>query len=144
MKSAMLGRALSLAGVATAHAADPYLADRPHDFLGQSIGPGHCVDYVKAAAGVPNTAAWQPGPSVRGNAAIRPGTAIATFEPDGTYASRTGSHAAIYLGQDENGLWVLDQWRGQPVHRRLIRFKGDGRGKNGSKSNNGDLFAVIH
>ena len=59
MKSAMLGLALSLAGVATVHAAGPYLADRPHDFLGQSIGPGHCVDYVKAAAGVPNTHSGQ-------------------------------------------------------------------------------------
>ena len=144
MKRAILGLALSLAGVAAAHAAGPYLADRPHGFLGQSIGPGHCVDYVKAAAGVPHTAAWRPGPPVRGNAAIRPGTAIATFEADGTYASRTGSHAAIYLDQDENGIWVLDQWLGQPVHRRLVRFKGDEGKDGGGKSNNGDLFAVIH
>ena len=54
----------------------------------------------------------------------------------------SGNHAAIYLYQDERGLWVYDQWQGQPVHKRLIRFAG-GSGKWGSKSNDGTRFAVI-
>ena len=32
--------------------------------------------------------------------------------------------AAIYLYQDARGIWVYDQWQGQPVHKRLIRFEG--------------------
>ena len=72
-----------------------------------------------------------------------PGTAIATFEADGTYTSRSGNHAAIYVGQDEAGLWVYDQWRGQPVHHRLIRFMGGRGAGQGNKSNDGNLYVVI-
>jgi len=121
----------------------PYLAARPEAFEGRVVGAGHCVDFVKAAAGVPRTAEWRRGAAVRGNRHLRRGTAIATFEADGTYTSRSGNHAAIYLDQDATGIWVYDQWRGQPVHKRLIRFEG-GRGSGrGSKSNDGKRFAVI-
>jgi hypothetical protein len=107
------------------------------------VGNGHCVPFVQMVAGLPRTAEWSPGPWVKGNRQIPPGTPIATFEPDGTYRSRTGSHAAIYVGQDSKGLWVYDQWQGQPVHKRLIRFAG-GLGKaNGSKSNDGTKYRVI-
>jgi hypothetical protein len=102
----------------------PYVAARPEALEGEVIGSGHCVDFVTAAAGVPRTALWQEGAQVRGNPHIEPGTAIATFEPDGTYTSETGNHAAISLYQDEVGIWVYDQWQGQPVHKRLIRFRG--------------------
>jgi hypothetical protein len=101
------------------------------------------VDFVKAAAGVPLTAAWQEGAEVRGNPHIARGTAIATFESDGSYTSESGNHAAIYLEQDDHGIWVYDQWRGQPVHKRLIRFEGGSGAKGGSKSNDGRRFAVI-
>ena len=37
----------------------PYIAARPEAFEGRVIGAGYCVDFVKAAAGVPLTAAWQ-------------------------------------------------------------------------------------
>ena len=124
-------------------AAGPYLAAHPEAFAGEVVGDGHCVALVKAAAGAPPTSAWRRGALVRGNPAIARGTAIATFEADGTYTSRSGNHAAIYLGQDAAGIWVYDQWRGQPAHRRLIRFEG-GRGSDrGSKSNDGKRFAVI-
>jgi hypothetical protein len=83
------------------------------------------------------------GARVRGNPHIAPGTAIATFEPDGSYTSETGNHAAIYLTQDDQGIWVYDQWQGQPVHKRLIRFEGGAGAKQGSKSNDGNRFAVI-
>jgi hypothetical protein len=62
---------------------------------------------------------------------------------DGSYRSESGSHAAIYLHQDEDGIWVYDQWRGQPVHKRLIRYEGGSGAKRGSKSNDGRRFAVI-
>jgi hypothetical protein len=115
----------------------------PRGIRGPGVGAGHCVDLVKAAAGAPRTAEWRRGAAVRGNPHIRRGTAIATFEADGTYTSEPGNHAAIYLGQDATGIWVYDQWRGQPVHKRLIRFEG-GRGSGrGSKSNDGKRFAVI-
>jgi hypothetical protein len=98
---------------------------------------------VQAAAGAPLTAAWRAGAAVHGNPEIAPGTAIATFETDGTYTNESGNHAAIYLDQDDRGIWVYDQWQGQPVARRLIRFEG-GSGKAwGSKSNDGSRFAVI-
>jgi hypothetical protein len=38
---------------------------------------------------------------------------------------------------------VYDQWRGQPVHKRLIRFEGGEGAKKGNKSNNGNLYRVI-
>ena len=121
----------------------PYIAARPEAFEGRVIGAGHCVDFVKAAAGVPRTAAWQEGAPVPGNPRLARGTAIATFGSDGRYTSETGNHAAIYLHQDERGIWVYDQWQGQPVHQRLIRFEGGSGAKRGSKSNDGRRFAVI-
>ena len=121
----------------------PYIAARPEAFEGRVIGAGYCVDFVKAAAGLPRTAAWRQGAEVRGNPHIAPGTAIATFNSDGGYTSKSGNHAAIYLYQDNRGIWVYDQWRGQPVHKRLIRFEGGSGTKWGSKSNNGRRFAVI-
>jgi hypothetical protein len=107
------------------------------------IGAGYCVDFVKASAGVPRTDAWQKGAEVRGNPHLPPGTAIATFESDGSYTSESGNHAAIYLDQDERGIWVYDQWQGQPVHKRPILFEGGSGGKWGSKSNDRTRFAVI-
>jgi hypothetical protein len=121
----------------------PYIAARPEAFEGTVIGAGYCVDFVKAAAGVPLTTAWKEGAPVRGNPHIAPGTAIATFESDGSYTSESGNHAAIYLYQDDHGIWVYDQWRGQPVQKRLIRFEGGSGAKRGSKSNDGRRFAVI-
>jgi hypothetical protein len=121
----------------------PYLAARPEAFEGRVVGEGHCVDLVKAAAGLPQTAAWRKGAEVYGNSHIARGTAIATFEADGTYTNESGNHAAIYLYQDDRGIWVYDQWLGQPVHKRLIRFEGGGGSGKGSKSNDGKRFAVI-
>ena len=46
-----------------------------------------------------------------GNKDLSPGTAIATFE-NGRYPNRPhGNHAAFYLGQVANGIYVVDQWR---------------------------------
>ena len=79
---------------------------------------------------------------MKGATTIARGTAIATFV-NGIYPSnKTGNHAAIYLEQDANGLWVYDQWAAKPdkvVSKRLLRFKAG----QGSASNDGDAFSVI-
>jgi hypothetical protein len=75
------------------------------------------------------------GEQVKGNSNLVPGTAIATFGPNGKYA---GGHAAVYMGQDQNGIQVMDQWVGHPVAPRTIRWDGE------TPSNNGSLFHVIN
>ncbi len=72
---------------------------------------------------------------MQGNTGLAPDTAIATFEgPNERYLG----HAAIYMGQNGEGLQVIDQWNGQTAHRRLIRFKNHGKA-----SNDGSKFYVI-
>ncbi|MBK6594268.1 MAG: BPSL0067 family protein [Burkholderiales bacterium] len=116
-----------------------FVAPNPRAFLGQIVGDGQCVAYVKAAAGCPQTSKWTSGAIVKGSN-VPAGTAIATFQ-DGDYGNHTDgrSHAAIFLSQDSKGLVVLDQWNGQVVHQRTIRFKGG----NGEPRNDGDAFSVI-
>ena len=121
----------------------PYIAASPEAFEGRVIGAGYCVDFVKVAAGVPLTTLWRESAAVRGNPDLAPGTAIATVEADGTYTSESANHAAIYLSQDNGGIWVYDQWQGQPVHKRLIPFEGGSGAKWGSKSNDARRLAVI-
>ena len=53
---------------------------------------------------------------VQGNTNIRPGTAIATFDKDGHY----NGHAAIYLGQDADGIQAIDQWNIRDRQGRII------------------------
>ncbi len=86
---------------------------------------------------------------VRGDTALAPGTAIATFDANGRYANHShGNHAAIYLSQDANGIRVIDQWNRrnaqgrivsqQPPHIRVLQFD-DRRGA----SDNGNRFSVV-
>jgi hypothetical protein len=84
-----------------------YVADNPRQWIGHDfVGTGECAPLVEKATGAPPSKDWRRGVPVRGNANIRPGTAIATFDNNGRY----GGHAAIYLGQDHHGLRVIDQW----------------------------------
>ncbi|MGE0222244.1 MAG: BPSL0067 family protein [Acetobacteraceae bacterium] len=116
-----------------------YIATDPDSELGKVVGNGHCVAYVKQVSGAPASSLWKQGEAVRGND-LPVGTAIATFQ-DGRYQNATNgnSHAAIYLSQDSSGIWVYDQWLGQPVHKRLIRFRGGA----GTPNNDGDAYAVV-
>lgn len=100
-----------------------YMDPLPGSDLGNVVGDGQCVAYVKKAAGCPITANWKPGRVVKGNN-IERGTAIARFGPDGKYINESGKgHAAIYDTQDSvNGLKVWDQWTGQAVHSHYLRF----------------------
>jgi hypothetical protein len=123
-----------------------YVADvaKAKGMIGKLVGTGQCVAFVQAATLAPLTSSWKVGETVKGNLALRPGTVIATFDPDGRYGNHLDgrSHAAIYLGQDAVGLQVLDQWTGhvkQPVHQRTIRF----RNGQGLRVNDGDQFNVV-
>jgi hypothetical protein len=109
-------------------------------YSGQCVGSGQCVALVQSATGVGNTSTWSEGQSVQG-ANIPVGTAIATFDQSGTYANATdgSSHAAIYLGQDANGIQVLDQWSGHAASVRTLPFSNSG-----SAANNGSAFYVIN
>ena len=91
--------------------------------MGKVVGSGHCVPFVREVTGLPSTASWRRGDPVQGSD-IPPGTAIATFDPNGRYGNHTDgrSHAAIYLSENADGsLEVIDQWVGQAVHQRTIR-----------------------
>jgi hypothetical protein len=121
----------------------PYVAfimDHIDHYLGRVVGNGQCVALVEKFAHTPSTHSWKPGPLVRGNFWLPRGTAIATFR-HGRYPNLAHgySHAAIYLRQDAFGIWVLDQWRGQPVHERHIPFTHSTR----HVSNNSNAFSVI-
>src|SRR5271166_2141292 len=92
-------------------------------YLGQSVGSGQCAVLVEAAdPSVGLTATWVQGASVQGNTSLAPGTIVATFGPNGTYTGlQDGSaHAAIYLGQNDQGIQVMDQWAGQAAGIRTI------------------------
>jgi hypothetical protein len=121
-----------------------YVAPSPEAYQGQAVGSGQCVAFVEKASGAPLTSGWHRGMQVKGNAAqIQKGTAIATFDSNNTYGNHTDgtSHAAIYVGQDANGIQVWDQWTGQPVHQRTLRFQGGAPGV--KPVNDGDAFYVI-
>lgn len=120
----------------------PYVARNPKAWIGAApVTTGQCVALVQKAADAPLTKFWRQGGRVRDDASIQPGTAIATFDDDGSYGNHTDgrSHAALYTSQDAGGLWVVDQWKGQPPHERHIRFHNDGA----PKVNRGEFFFII-
>lgn len=124
----------------------PYIAFNPESYKGKSVGNGQCVVFVEEAAKTPITKFWQQGKKVAGNA-LNKGTAIATFSMGGYYGNNTNgtSHAAIYLWQNKDGIYVLDQWnhqgQRQPVHERLIHFRD--RNWQGKLVDNADCYYVI-
>ena len=102
-------------------------------------GNHECVEFIRQTTGAPSTRCWRPGNKVRGQKDIPKGTAIATFR-DGRYSK----HAAIYLGQDDFAIWVLDQWNGKgKVTRRPIGFPTGKEKLPVKEQNNGDLYFVI-
>lgn len=97
-----------------------YRTNTPELYEGRFYGESHhCVALVKHATGAPQASTWKKGAPVIGNAAIMPGTAIACGWVDGRYTNQPrGNHAAIYLGQYGNSIYVVDQWVGTPAGRR--------------------------
>lgn len=89
-------------------------------------GDGDCVALVKKYApglqGIP-TSAWRAGKRVMDAANLAPGTAIATFVA-GKYPNRpSGNHAAFFLRRSGAAIWVVDQWKNDPVNRPYIRAR---------------------
>jgi hypothetical protein len=119
----------------------PYIARNPEHYEGKKVGSGQCVAFVQTAAHAPSTASWTAGIKVMGASfgVIARGTVIATMV-DGHYPNHAhGNHAAIYLDHDPEGIRVLDQWTGQPVHHRTIHAHGG----QGNASNDADAFYVV-
>jgi hypothetical protein len=120
-----------------------YIAADPASYNTKVVGTGQCVPFVQQASGAPPTSNWSRGKKVKSDLAIAKGTAIATFDSQGKYTNSLDgtSHAAIYVSQDGVGITVWDQWKGQPVHQRVIRFRGGAAGV--KPVNDGDAFYVI-
>jgi hypothetical protein len=118
----------------------PHVASKHERHHGKVVGNGHCIAFVREVTGLPPTAGWRRGDPVRG-LGCAPGTAIATFDADGRYGNHEDgrSHAAILLAETSDGLLVADQWLGQAVHQRMIRYRG-GVGK---AVNDGDQYHVV-
>lgn len=121
----------------------PTVTKSPERYAGKIVGNGHCVVFVREVTGLPPTAHWRQGGSVL---EAEPGSAIATFDPDGRYGNHTDgrSHAAILVEATAYGLQVWDQWvnrktPGPGVHQRLIQF----RGGQGLPCDDGDAYAII-
>lgn len=111
-------------------------------YLGRSVGTGQCVALVKAAnPSLGPASGWAAGASVQGNTALAPGTPIATFDGANRYANATdgSSHAAIYLGQDQRGMLVMDQWAGSSAAIRTIPWSNPGS----VAANTGSAFRVV-
>lgn len=107
------------------------------DYQDQVVGDGHCVSLIKQCTNAPQTTQWQAGKKVLGQA-LAPGSIIATFK-NGKYPNKRGYHAAIYIEQTPQGIWVWDQWVGKPVHKRLIRYRKD----KASASNTAQAYRVV-
>jgi hypothetical protein len=119
-------------------------------YIGRSFanasGNTECVEFIKQTLNAPPTSLWHEGAKLSRLApgtqdASAPGTAIATFV-NGRYpqTGSTGMHAAIYLGQNAEGIQVVDQWRAQGrVLPRTIPWTPRRPGL----SNDGSAFSAI-
>ena len=128
----------------------PYVLSNADAYKGRAFanskGNTECVELIKQAAGAPASALWREGIKIKKLAAgeqdtVARGTAIATFV-QGKYpqTGNTGMHAAIYLGQNADGIIVLDQWRAQgKVLQRTIPWTP----RKSGLSNDGSAFSVI-
>lgn len=105
-------------------------------------GNAECVEFIKQTLGGPATAGWREGNKItKDDLTILRGTAIATFvDSKYSHLGASNQHAAIYLSQDDVGIWVLDQFKKQgSVDKRNIKWVPTWPGK----SNDGNAFSVI-
>jgi hypothetical protein len=106
-----------------------------------------CVSLVRHYAKVPATFYWRQGNPVMGDKSLATGTAIATFVNGKWPAKSRGNHAAFYLGQVSNGMYIIDQWNRSDKEAISSRFVYRlGKNKDGSyvrPSDNADAFSVI-
>lgn len=124
----------------------PYVYASARELDGKSkIGNGQCVTLIQHFTDAGWTGRWKQGMQVVGNHSIAPGTAIANFA-DGKWPGKShGNHAAFYLGQVSDGIYIVDQWRDRPkIGKRFIRRKGkDAQGNFINPTDNADAFFVI-
>jgi hypothetical protein len=101
-----------------------WIASDPHKCLGEVVDTGHCMRHVQVVAGVAHSSKLRKGEKARG-AKLTPGTIVGTFDDTGCYANATdgSSHIAVFLKETPEGLLVIDQWVGQVVHERVVRWK---------------------
>lgn len=89
-----------------------------------TAGEAQCVELLKQALGAPDHTHWSPGMAVSRDTPLTPGTAIATFDENGHYPNNsTGQHAAIYLGQDDTGVQILEQYVPKGPHDEHPKIK---------------------
>jgi len=115
---------------------------------GTSIGVNQeCASLTKALTpGIGAASTWTQGNIVQGNMSIPVGAPIATFNFTSSYATGSGlgygpvyspggtsgsSHTGIYMGQDATGLFILEQWNGQPP--RIAHYLWAGGAESGNK-----------
>jgi hypothetical protein len=126
----------------------PYVYKKAESLEGQPlVGTFQCAVLVQyyAKAPAPAREKWKQGADVKGNLLLEKGTAIATFV-NGRYPNTLhNKHAAFYVGQEADGIWVIEQFDGlEKIQKRKLKWKG--QAKDGSfidPSNNGDAFSVI-
>jgi len=106
-------------------------------------GDGDCVELIRKHTNLRHTATWRQGAQVFGNKTIIPGTAVATFVK-GRYPNRaTGNHAAFYIGQQSEGIYIMDQWKGSGKPKISIRFLTTSNLSRKSLSDNPLAFYVV-
>jgi hypothetical protein len=126
----------------------PYVYPQARALNGKpKVGDSECVALIRLYTKAPPALRWREGEKVLGNKSLQPGTAIATFV-NGRWPGRSkGNHAAFYLGQVSDGIYVIDQWndaKKETISKRFIQNKG--RNPNGSyrqPSDNAEAFSVI-
>ena len=111
------------------------------------VGSRQCVALLQKYAGASTASNWRQGEVVFGNAMLKAGTAIATFVK-GRYPNQNhGNHAALYVSQAIDGIYIADQWKAKGktmISVRLIRSLGkDKKGNYVHASDNADAFFVI-
>jgi hypothetical protein len=111
------------------------------------VGDSECVALIRKYTPAPATFFWRKGDAVMGDRNLKPGTAIATFVKDKWTSKSRGNHAAFYLGQAANGMYIMDQWNRSDKKVISSRFIYRlGKNKDGSylrPSDNADAFSVI-
>lgn len=126
----------------------PYIYSKAGELDGEPlVGSHQCVALIQRYTSASHASSWTQGAAVRGNLNLASGTVIATFV-DGRYPNHgQGNHAAFYVGQDVNGIWVVDQWKSETKHkisRRHLSFQGKSKsGAYKNPSNNADAFSVV-
>ena len=117
-----------------------FVATDPYEAMGHVVDNGHCMRHVQVCHGVTHSSTLRRGAKVDEN--TPPGAIIATFSDDGRYTNSLdgSSHIAVFLSCNPDGsINVVDQWRGQPVHERVIRDKGG----EGTPNNDASCFYIV-